>query len=52
MDSDMKWFMMLIASFVIIPFIGLGIDEWHKKECRMELSKAGKTVEEIKELCK
>lgn len=52
MDSDMKWFIALIASFLVIPLIGLGLSDWHKKECRVELSKVGKTVEEIKELCK
>ena len=52
MDTDMKWFMLLMTGMVVIPLLGLGISDWHKKECRVELSKAGKTVEEIKELCK
>jgi hypothetical protein len=52
MDSDMKWFIILMASLVVIPLLGLGIDHWHQYECRMELAKIGKTVEEIKELCK
>ena len=52
MDTDMKWFMLLIIGMVVVPLIGLGIDEWHSKECRVELAKTGKTVDEIKELCK
>jgi hypothetical protein len=52
MDGDMKWFIALVASFFIVPMIGIGISEWHKQECHIELAKIGKPVEEIKELCK
>jgi predicted Na+-dependent transporter len=52
MDSDMKWFTILIAAFVVLPLLGLGISDWHKQNCRVELAKVGKTTEEIKELCK
>jgi hypothetical protein len=52
MDDDMKWYLALIASFVIIPMLGLGVSEWRKQDCRIELAKAGKTVDEIKEICK
>ena len=52
MDSDMKWYLLLIASFIIVPMIGMGISDWHKQECHIELAKLGKSVEEIKELCK
>lgn len=52
MDNDMKWVVMLIVVFVGFPLLGLGVSEWHKQDCRVELAKAGKTVEDIKELCK
>jgi hypothetical protein len=51
----MKWFMIIMLSLVIIPLLGItvdGINDWHKQDCRVELSKAGKSVDEIKELCK
>lgn len=51
MDSDVKWFILLMAAFVITPLIGLGVSEWRKQDCRVELAKAGKTVEEIKAIC-
>ncbi len=52
MDSDMKWFMILIAAFVIVPSIGLGYSEYHKQDCRVEMARIGKSVEEIKEVCR
>lgn len=52
MNDDFKWFTLVIAAFVIVPFIGLGISEWRNQDCRVELAKAGKPVEEIKEICK
>lgn len=52
MSDDTKMIIVLIISFVLVPMIGLGISEWRKQDCRVELARAGKTVEEIKELCK
>ena len=52
MDSDIKWFIALLASFVVLPLLGLGVSEWRKQDCRVELAKVGKSLEEIKEICK
>jgi hypothetical protein len=52
MDSDIKWFILLIGAFVVVPMIGLGVSEWRKQDCRVELAKINKSVDEIKELCK
>ena len=52
MDSDMKWFVILIIGFIAVPGVGIGISEWHKQSCRVELAKAGRSVDEIRELCK
>ena len=52
MNEDYKLFLVLIAVFLVVPLIGLGISEWRKQDCRVELAKAGKTVEEIQALCK
>lgn len=52
MNDDTKVIIVLIISFVFVPMIGLGFSEWRKQDCRLELAKAGRTVEEIKELCK
>ena len=52
MDNDMKMVYALIVAFFILPLLALGASEWRKQDCRVELAKAGRTVEEIKELCK
>ena len=52
MDNDTKMVCILIAAFFVVPMIGLSVSEWRKQDCRLELAKSGKTVEEIKELCK
>lgn len=52
MSNDMKMVIVLIISFVFVPMVVLGVSEWQKQSCRLELAKAGRTVEEIKELCK
>lgn len=52
MDSDTKWFMILMGSLFIVPLLGLGVSEWRKQDCRIELAKVSRSVEEIKEICK
>lgn len=52
MDQDYKLFLWLLAVFVVAPLIGLGISEWRKQDCKVELAKAGKTIEEITAICK
>ena len=52
MNNEFKWVMLLIAAFVIAPLLGLGVEQWRKQDCRIELAKIGKSVDEIKELCK
>ena len=52
MNDDMKWFLIVILLFVGLPLVGMAVSEWRKQDCRIELAKAGKTAEEIKEICK
>lgn len=52
MNDDTKLFIVLIVAFFALPVLVIGVGEWHKQDCRLELAKAGRTVEEIKELCK
>ncbi len=52
MDSDMKFFLWIIVLIILGPLLGLGISEWQKQDCRIELARIGKTVEEIKEICR
>lgn len=52
MDQDFKLLLCLLAFFVAAPLIGLGISDWRKQDCRVELSKAGKSLDEINAICK
>lgn len=52
MNSDYKLFLVLIGVFVVAPVIGMSINEWRKQDCRVELAKVGKSMDEIKEICK
>ena len=52
MNSDYKLFVWLAVIFFIAPIIGLGISEYQKANCRLELGKLGRTVEDIERLCK
>jgi hypothetical protein len=52
MDNDMKMVIVLIVAFFAIPLLVISVGEWHKQDCRLELAKAGRTVEEINALCK
>ena len=52
MDNDMKMVIVLIVVFFAIPVLVISVSDWQKQSCRLELAKVGRTVEEIKELCK
>lgn len=52
MNSDMKWFVLLIVMMVGMPMIGLGLQQANTANCRLELGKSGRTAEDIKEICK
>lgn len=52
MNDDFKLLIWLIALFVVLPLLGMGISEWRKQDCRVELAKVNKSIEEIKEICK
>ena len=52
MDTDTKWFVILLIVIIAVPMAGFGIREWRNQDCRMELARAGRSVDEIRELCK
>lgn len=52
MNEDFKLFVWLMVIFVALPLLGLGVSEWRKQDCRVELAKAGKPIEEITAICK
>ena len=52
MNEDFKLFIWLMVFCVVIPVIVMIASDWQKQNCRVELVKAGRPVEEIKEICK
>ena len=52
MNDDYKIFIWLLCLVVVLPLIGMALDDWHKKDCRIELDKVGKSAQEIKEICR
>ena len=52
MNDDFKMFIWLMVLCIVMPLIAMTVIDWQKQTCRVELVKAGRTVEEIKELCK
>lgn len=52
MNEDFKLFLWLAAIFIVLPLVGLGVSEWRKQDCKIELAKAGKSIEEIQTICK
>lgn len=52
MDNEMKWVMVLLVIFLGTPLVGYGYGEFRKQDCRIEMAKLGKGVEELKEICR
>lgn len=52
MENEMKYVMALLVIFLGLPILGYGIREFRNQDCRIEMSKFGKGIEEIKEICK
>ena len=51
MDSDMKWFLIIMALFVGAPMFGLGYEEYSHNQCRIEAIKAGLDADKINSAC-
>lgn len=52
MDSDVKWFVILMAVVMGVPLIGLGIERYQLGQCRMEAIRAHMPAEQIEKVCK
>ena len=51
-NTDLKALALILFALIIVPIVGFSISEFNKQTCRIELSKAGRSVDEIRELCK
>ena len=52
MNEDFKMFIWLMVLCIVFPLGVMVVSDWQKNDCRVELARAGRTVDEIKELCK
>ena len=52
MSDDFKIVLLLLAVLFALPLLGLGVSEHTKLDCRMQMAKVGRPLEEIKEICK
>jgi hypothetical protein len=46
-----KWYFIAMGLFFCILAGSAAVGEYQKNECKMELAKAGKTAEEIRQIC-
>jgi len=47
-----KWYWIAVGLFLAIMAGGMVLSEYQKSECKMDLAKAGRSVEEIQQICK
>jgi len=52
MDSDYKWFAIMVSVVFSALAIGMGFDQWQKTDCKVKLGQSNHTVVEINEICK
>jgi hypothetical protein len=52
MDDELKWFIAAILVILSVPMVGMVLSDYHKSNCRIELARAGKTAQEIVDVCK
>jgi len=51
-NDDFKMILCILVFFGAIPLLGMALSDWHEHNCKVELAKSGRSVEEIKEICK
>ena len=52
MNSEMKWFVILMIAFIAVPIAGFGLKDYQLGQCRIEAIRAGMDVEKIAQVCK
>ena len=51
MNTDMKWYAVVMISIIGFPMAGLSLNEYQKNQCRIEAIKAGMEPEKISQVC-
>jgi hypothetical protein len=52
MNTDMKWYAIVMIVIIGTPMAGLALDQYQKSQCRIEAIRAGMDVEKIAQVCK
>lgn len=52
MDDSAKLIIVIILAMVALPMVGMAVSEYHRYDCKVELAKAGRSVDDIKKVCK
>lgn len=52
MDSDMKWFLIIMVFCVGAPMLGMAVEQYNHNQCRMTAIQAGMPAEGIEKVCK
>ena len=47
-----KWYMIMVAVVVAAMMAGASVAEYGKSNCQLELGKAGRSAEDIKQICR
>ena len=51
MDSDMKWFLIIMVVLVGAPLLGMGYEQHSQNQCRIEAIRAGVDADKINSVC-
>lgn len=52
MNTDMKWYAIVMIAIIGIPMAGMALNEYQKSQCRIEAIHAGMDVDKIAQVCK
>jgi hypothetical protein len=51
MDTDMKWYAIVMIVIIGTPMAGLALDQYQKGQCRIEAIRANMPAEQIQKVC-
>ena len=51
MNTDMKWFAIVMIVIIGIPLTGLALSEYQKSQCRVEAIRANMDPDKIAQVC-
>ena len=52
MNTDMKWFALVMIALIGIPMAGLLLEHYNKGQCRIEAIRANMSADQIEKVCK